>query len=81
MSNITLEQEIMDVVRKLNIEQQQAVLEQVRRLVEPKGEPGWQIVQDARGIGFTSEDLAEMEKAVEQWCEQIDDFPEVDFDE
>lgn len=72
MGDITLEQEIMDVVRKLNIEQQRTVLEQVRRLVRPKGTSGKLAIQYAREIGFTSEDLAEMEQAIDEAVESFE---------
>jgi len=76
---MTLEQEIIEAVHKLTDEQKQQVLNIVRGLGRPEGEPGWRIVQHAREIGFSHEDLAEMSQAIEEWCERVDDFPEVNF--
>ncbi|MBZ0281628.1 MAG: hypothetical protein K8L97_12885 [Anaerolineae bacterium] len=81
MSDITLEQEIMDVVRKLNIEEQRTVLEQARRLAEPKGEPGWLFLERTQNIHIAADDLKLMEQAIEEAFEKIDDLPEVKFDE
>jgi hypothetical protein len=79
MSDISLEQEIIEAVHKLNDAQKQHILEIARRLTLPEGEPGWKVIQHARAIGFSHEDLTEMAQAIEEWCERVDDFPEVNF--
>jgi hypothetical protein len=81
MSATTLEQEIISLVQRMDDVQRQQVLDYMHALTRPKGEPGWQVMQHAREIGFSTEDLREMENAIEEWCERIDDFPEVHFDE
>jgi hypothetical protein len=78
---MTIEQEIIEAVHKLTEEQKRELLEHARRLTRPKGTPGKLAVQYARELNFAPEDLAEMEKAIEEWCERIDDSPAVKFDE
>jgi hypothetical protein len=80
MTEITLEQEIMDAVQHMNLEQQRMVLDYAHSITRPRGTPGKLAVQYAEEIGFSSEDLREMEQAIEEWCERVDDFPEVDLD-
>lgn len=66
-----VEQAILDEVRKLKPDQQQQVLDFIRRLELPRGEPGWRLIQDAREIDFPADDLAEIAEAIED-CEKID---------
>jgi outer membrane protein assembly factor BamD (BamD/ComL family) len=82
MSETTLEQEIVEVVHKLTPEMQRKALEYLKNLSSaPRGTPGYLAIQYAREIGFAREDLAQMEAAVNEMKQQIDDFPEVEFDE
>jgi hypothetical protein len=69
MSDTTLDQELFNVVQTLNREQKEHLLEVARNLALPKGEPGWKIIQHARELGFSHEDVVEMEQAIEEWCE------------
>ena len=83
MDTKTLEQEILSEVRKLDFEMQSHLLQIVKGLTNTNriiGEPGWRMVQHARELNFPKEDLAEMEAAIEEWCERVDDFPEVNLD-
>ncbi len=66
MSDITLEQEILDIIRKLNVEQQRAVLAEARRLADPKGEPGWLFLERTQNIHIAADDLKLMEQAIEE---------------
>jgi hypothetical protein len=82
MDEATVEQEIVEVIHKMSPEMQRKALEYLRNLSGlPEGTPGYLAVQYAREIGFPKEDLDEMEQAIEEWCERVDDFPEVNFDE
>jgi hypothetical protein len=84
MDTKTLEQEMLTEIRKLDPEMQTHLLEIVRGLANPtryKGEPGWSFVKAARQVNISAEDLQLMEDAVEEWCERVDEFPEVDFDD
>ncbi|MBI5670749.1 MAG: hypothetical protein HZC41_22375 [Chloroflexi bacterium] len=69
MADMTLEQEILEVVRKMTPGQQRKLLEQART-IRPQGTPGKLAVQYAREIGFEKQDLAEMAEAIEEWCER-----------
>jgi hypothetical protein len=82
MTVTTLEQEVLDELRRMSPSKQREALEAVRRInIHPEGEPGWKIIQHARAINFPLEDLEEMERAIEEACEEIEDDPEVNFDE
>lgn len=84
MSEMTLEQEILTEVKKLNTDMQRHLLEIVRGLTNTSsqsiGEPGWLFLERTRHIHIPTEDLAEMAQIIEEECERIDDFPEVNFD-
>ncbi|MCA0456880.1 MAG: hypothetical protein LCI00_23115 [Chloroflexi bacterium] len=83
MDTKTLEQEILSEVRKLDIAMQTHLLEIVKGLTNTSriiGEPGWKVIEAARQVNISPEDLQLMEAAIEEWCERVDDFPEVDFD-
>lgn len=75
--------QIIEEIDDLSEEQQREILDVVLRVKQqrPKGEPGWRAIQHAREIGFSSEDLAEMQAAIEEAFEIIDDFPDVNLDE
>lgn len=76
--------QIIEEIDDLNEEQQREILDAVLRVKQqqrPKGEPGWRAIQHAREIGFSAEDLAEMQAAIEEAFEVIDDFPDVNLDE
>jgi hypothetical protein len=78
----TLEQEILNELRQMSPAKQREVLEMTRRIKHrPEGEPGWKLIQHAREINFSHEDLEEMERAIEEACEDIEDATEVNFDE
>lgn len=81
MADISYEDEILASIRLLDEAGQRRVLEFIRGLSRPKGEPGWKIVQHARKINISSKDLDEMRQAIEEACEIIEDFPEVNLDE
>lgn len=82
MDTKTLEQEILSEVRKLDFEMQTHLLEIVRRLAKPNqviGEPGPEFVNAVRQVNISSDDLQLMEAAIEEWCERVDEFPEIDL--
>jgi hypothetical protein len=68
----SLEQEILDHLRKLEPEQQARVLTFVRTLsgTLPKGVPGRELLRFAGVID--KEDADAMRKAIEEGCERID---------
>ena len=82
MEQITYEQEIVQALRGLNEQALRDVLGFVRTLKNrPPAEPGWKAVQHAREIAFPKADLDEMERAIEEACEEIEDPREVNLDE
>lgn len=82
MERITYEQEIVRVLHDLDDEALRDVLGYVRtRKNRPPAEPGWKAVQHVTTIAFPKQDLEEMERAIEEACEEVEDFPEVNLDE
>ena len=80
MSDMTLEQEIIEAVHKLTNEQKRELLEHAHRLTQPKGISGKEFMERTKDIHIAPQDLKAMQQAIEEWCERIDDFPEVNFD-
>lgn len=82
MAHILYEQEILDYLNKLSEKQQREVLEYVRKMViRPPGTPGKLAIQYAREINFDSDDLNEMERAIQEEFQRVDEFPSVNLDE
>lgn len=77
---INYEQEILDIVRGLSDAQKQQALDYLRVLKRPQGEPGWKVVQHSRELAFDKGSLEEMQRAIDEACEMVEDFPEVDLD-
>jgi mRNA-degrading endonuclease RelE of RelBE toxin-antitoxin system len=73
MVNISYKQEILEQLDSLSTEQQRQVLEFVREVQRPSGEPGPSLVQHAREIRFPHEDLEEMKRVIEEEFERVDD--------
>jgi len=67
-----LEQELLEQFNKLDTTQQQQVLDFVRRLVHPKGEPGKDFIERTSQIHFPKEDLEEIKWYIEEYEERID---------
>lgn len=72
MADITLEQAILEQLRKLNADQQNRVLEFARNLSQPRGEPGKLFLERIRDIHIDPADLEIMRQVAEEDCEQID---------
>lgn len=71
MIGSTLEQDILDEVHRLAPEQQQQVLAFARILAAPSNESGKGLLRAAGTIPL--DDLAVMERVIEEECERIDD--------
>jgi hypothetical protein len=67
MTDRTLADEIFDVVKHLNTEDQRLVLSLVKRLLRPPGETGAALKERARKINFPKEDLAEIAEALKDF--------------
>lgn len=72
--------QIIHYVEKLDTEKQRQVLEYAQSLSKPKGISGRELIQLAHELNFDPQDLVEMQQAIEEECEQLEDFPEVDLD-
>jgi len=70
---VSVEQQIVDLIRNLNEEQRWEVLRFARRLKLPPGISGKEFIERTRAIQFPHEDLEEMKRAIEEEFEQIDD--------
>jgi hypothetical protein len=81
MADVSFEEELIERVRRLDAEKQRKVLDYVRDLERPKGESGRVFLERTQHVHIDPDDLKLMEQAIEEWCERIDDFPEVNFDE
>lgn len=82
---MTIKEQIIEQIDRLNEDKDEQRLREILAFVAApnrlRGEPGWRAIQHAREIGFSHEDLAEMEAAIEEACEIIEDFPEINLDD
>jgi hypothetical protein len=78
---VNYEQEILELVRTLSDDQKQQALDYLRVLKRPKGELGWKVIQHSRELDFDLESLEQMERAIDEAFEVIEDFPEVNLDD
>lgn len=72
MGDTTLEQEILEVVRKMTPEQQRRSLEYARSLSRPRGISGKEFIARTRDISISSDDLEIMKQAIEEDAERVD---------
>lgn len=77
---MTYEQEIMQTIKQLTPDDQRRVLDYARGLVIPEGESGARLVEHVRTLGFSSEDVADMQQAIVDHRNENRVFPEVDLD-
>ena len=73
-------QQIVDAVQDMDLGNQQKVLDFARGLVKPKGMTGAELMRLAVELNFDSQSLDEMQQAIEEEFERIDDFPEINLD-
>lgn len=75
---MTTKEEIIERLDELNEDQQREILDAIFRVQNrPKGEPGWLFLERTKNIRFDDD----MIKAIEAEFENIDDDPDVNFDE
>lgn len=67
------------MMRQLDDEQQRRVLEFAQHMIKPIGISRKLAIQYAREINFDSQDLLDMKDIIEEACEQIEDFPQVNL--
>ncbi|HQE17185.1 MAG: hypothetical protein WBH90_12350 [Aggregatilineales bacterium] len=71
MTNSTLEDQLIEQIRRMNREQQQQMLDYAQSLLRPRGLSGKEMIELARQLNFPKEDLEEMRAAIEEECERI----------
>lgn len=75
---MTTKEEIIERLDELNEDQQREILRTIETLKSrPKGEPGWLFLERTKNIRFDDD----MIKAIEEAFDNIDDDPDVNFDE
>jgi hypothetical protein len=74
MVALTLRDQLLNEFDKLTPEKQERVLNFTKSLSStlPPGIPGEVLLQRAREINFDPNDLAEMQRAIEEGCERIE---------
>ena len=80
MSERLYEDELLTILRKLSANDQRRVLEFAKSLNRRRGTPGHLFLERTKDISISKEDLAAMERAIEEACEVIEDFPDAQFD-
>jgi hypothetical protein len=73
-TTVTVKDEIVEALDSLSLEELKAVLAFTRRVATKTlpGIPGEVLIARTREINFPPEDLAEIERAIEEDCERID---------
>ncbi len=79
-TTIQKEQVLLANWRKLPPEQQDALVEYVAKLARPRGTPGKIFLERTKHLHISDEDAQAMIQAIEEAFEQVEDFPEVNFD-
>jgi hypothetical protein len=81
MEIVAYKDQIIELVNTMTVEELRKVWEfAVTVKNHPPATPGTEAIRIARELNFDPQDLAEMERAIEEACESADDFPEVDLD-
>jgi hypothetical protein len=90
MATLSLEQQILEQVSRLDIEERRKVLEYARQLarakpaeaIMPPGISGAELIALADSLDFDLDDLREMELAIDEGCGNVDDnWDRIDLDE
>jgi len=69
-----ISKQLMEELERLNAQQQEQVLRYARELRTglPPAPTGAELLSRLRGMSFPSEDLAEIQQAIEEGCEKVD---------
>lgn len=80
--NINYEEEILKIMKTLDDNTKKKVLNFVKTVSNhPQGELGQNLVKRSRELNFDQESLREMEAAIEEACEVIEDFKDINLDD
>jgi hypothetical protein len=81
-AGMTTKEQIIQQLDTLNENQQREILDTITRVKNrPRGEPGWLFLERTKDIHIDPEDLRLMEQAIEEEFENIEEEPDVNFDE
>ena len=69
---VALERRIIEALKRLSASQKRDVLDFARSLIYAQGIPGDDLIARAHDVSFAPEDLAEMGRAIDEGCENID---------
>lgn len=69
---VALGKKIIEALKRLSASQQRDVLDFARSLIFAQGIPGDDLIARAHDVGFSPADLAEMSRAIDEGCENID---------
>jgi hypothetical protein len=72
MASVSLRDQIISQIERLTIEQQRQVLDTITSMARPRGKSGDDIIRHARELNFPVDDLMEMQRIIEQDCENIE---------
>ncbi|MEL6526654.1 MAG: hypothetical protein AAFQ07_13190 [Chloroflexota bacterium] len=79
-AQMTYEEQLLMVVRRLTDAQKQEVLAFAETVSRPPGESGDSIIAHVRELDFDKEFLSEMKISIEEECERIEPFEDVNLD-
>ena len=79
--NVNYEEEILKILRTLDDRKKQEVLNYLRIIDSPKGELGKNLIEDSRNLNFDAVSLKEMEDAINEDCEIVEDFRDINLDD
>lgn len=79
-TQISYEEQILTIVRRLTDAQKKQVLAYAETVSRPPGEAGEAIVAHVQELNFDTEFLADMQRVIEEECESIEPFEDVDLD-
>lgn len=71
MASTPIFEQIVNQLGRLTPDQQRQVLDLTTSLLRPCGEPGIEIIRHAHELNFPPKDLAEIQRATEEDCENF----------
>jgi mRNA-degrading endonuclease RelE of RelBE toxin-antitoxin system len=78
--NINYEEEVLKILKTLDDSEKKQVLDYLRVISKPQGESGKKLIEDIRKLNFDKESLREMQEAIDEACEVIEDFRDINLD-
>lgn len=72
MASVSLRDQIISQIERLTVDQQRQVLDTITRMARPRGKSGADMIRHAHELNFPMDDLMEMQRIIEQDCENIE---------